>query len=1028
MPRVRIPNASLIASADFPILPFLAPRVFAESPVKRRSRRDGRHDGVQKEKEKTAAGMEKLSNTQDEHGVQDTCQKRGTSYGEQRRPEGFTAGLLQASASPRLTSVNRLYADIYTLARQHVRSYATTAPTVRRIPGRIFRRVPGSTRPSKQRARTAPSTRTSSAIVRRASLKASVRASQRAKALALERDRLSNYISRLPSGLATKERMRQGQYRSLARRVSNLSSWSATHLDLSKTTGGTKNRHRLNLGFAALDRALYSSLGQHTREINIKHHPWCARLSWKLFPPDTQVDAHQVWTSWVDLDGRTRKAYCHKLLIYLLDRKPDRALRFVQALANDPLLHGHRTEAIADALGHLSKVHAAGLYGIEQDWGADPAAHRRLFAPVFVHVFEAALSKRPDVCSQDLLYNLVQLAETEDLKKVFDCLVKYRTFLGFDTILHYASTFGEAGEVEYALRCLDELRARLKTVSWESVVERPRLRWTCATILRKSMSQGREFHQTPLVVATLVRLGIKMDVLLYNIVMHNAMEAGDYATAFKVYNTLESNGLKADKYTFSILLHGCTLQNNPATFQNFAQYCTEVAKETKDPWLATDYLYYLYVRHQADTEPEHASALLWQAYTSLFSTTPLKPLVDTGDMPTLDSTLLSPPPVALYIMLQAEIRSALAINNHRVLILYQRFKSLAEDSSNPAFRTLTQNPTIWNAFLLAFCSKQQFASASQLIRDMTDGPAKPNIYSWNIFMQAFFKTGQVQPAERVFEIVKSRGVDPDQFTYGVLLRGYAKAQLVERVGETMQHVETKEELDPDLLRSLAGVVNRQRLMLTLEKSRVDKEARTKERAERKAAEERARWTPPQFQLGDVESATPSGDGPIQSDAATIQQAKEPSIVAVSSEESTNEDEGLFSFLSNDEPLEQPSVHTPSPAQILSESQQPKIRTSRPVPPNDPEVQYRKLQEKLGIVAPSQPDRETKPATPFGAGLAFTSVLSKRKKEQPKAVDPSGKSLGFQSVVGKNAEKEGIDAKQDVVKESAPRIGRTVLKK
>jgi pentatricopeptide repeat protein len=959
MPRVRIPNASLIASADLSILPFLAPRVFAESPISRRSREVGRHDGVQKEKEKTGTRVEESGEAQARAGVHDTCQKRATVSGQQK---GFPAGLTRTASrwrgSTRPTFVNRLCADISAFASQHVRSYATTASTVRRVAGR--------TRSLRERARKVPSLRTW----------------KRDKAYALERDRLLNYISRLPPGLATQDRMWQGQYRSLSRRVSNLLHWDATHLDLSKTTGSTNNRHRLNLAFAALDRALYASLGQHTRKMNIKHHPKCARLSWMLFPPDINVDTHQVWTSWMEIDIRTRKAFSYRLLIYLLDRKPDRALRFIQALANDPLLQGRRTEAIADALGHISKVHAAGLYGVEQKWGVDPAAHKLQFVPAFVHVLDRALAKQQDVCSQDLLYNLVLIAETEDLKQVFDCLVKHRTFLGFDTILHYASAFGKAGEVPYALKCLDELRARFKTGAWESVVERTRLRWTCATILRKSMSQSHDFHQTPLVVAALVRQGIKMDVLLYNIVMHNAMEVGDYATAFKVYNALESNGLKADKYTFSILLHGCTLQNNPAMFQDFAQYCAEVAKETKDAWLATDYLYYVYVRHRADTEPEHASALLWQAYTSLFWVAPLKPLIDIDATQTLDSTLMAPPSVALYIMLQTEIRVASAISNHRVLNLYQNFRTLAQQSHNSSFRALTQDPTVWNAFLLAFCSKQQFASASELIRDMSNGPTNPNIYSWNIFMQAFFKTGQVQAAERVFEIMRNRGVDPDQFTHGVLLRGYAKAQLLERVGETMLHVETTEELDPDLLRSLAGIVNRQGLMLTLEQSRINKEASAREKADRMAEEGRIRWTPPQFQLGDVEDAASLETQATSLDTSAIQQPGM-SQQSAANHESTNEDEGLFNFL-QDEPT--PPAYTPAlpsapsqPSQPSQPTPQPKIRTTRSAPPNDPEVQYQRLQEQLGIVQPSEPEPEPEPVAPFGAGLGFKSVLSKREE-------------------------------------------------
>jgi hypothetical protein len=143
------------------------------------------------------------------------------------------------------------------------------------------------------------------------------------------------------------------------------------------------------------------------------------------------------------------------------------------------------------------------------------------------------------------------------------------------------------------------------------------------------------------------------------------MEAGDYATAFKVYNSLENNDIQPDKHTFSIMLHGCTMQDNPAFFQTFAQHCADIAKDIQDPWLAADYLYYLQVRHKGDEDVERTSALLWQSYAEHFSVAPLQSFIGYGtpdlrkasisqNSSALGSVLLTPPPVAMYIMLQIQ--------------------------------------------------------------------------------------------------------------------------------------------------------------------------------------------------------------------------------------------------------------------------------------------------------------------------------------------------------------------------------------
>ncbi|EMD97687.1 hypothetical protein COCC4DRAFT_201169 [Bipolaris maydis ATCC 48331] len=1000
MPRVRVPNASFIASADLPVLLFLAPRAFAESPIPGSTRtHNQRGNAAQKEKQALFA-LPKCLRRIDGVGEAGKPQlKSDSTCCQHLRQRKLDAGLLQMPTLWRREShhqspINFLYAEISTFARQHARAYATTAS---------HPSPPAPTGPPKSYHRRARSGHTSSVLATHAPL----RAAKRAKALALERARLLNYVSRLPSNLSQLQRMNHGSYRSLSRRVSNLVHWKSRYLDLRMEAHRYKKIFSLNLAFAALDRALYTSLRQHTRSIVIKHDPRCVQLSRKIFPPDTPISSHMVWKNWVEFDVSTRKAYAHRLLIYLLDRVPGLALRFIQVIANDPLLRGRKTQAIADGLGHLSKIHTRKQYGTRQKWGTDPMAHKRVFVPAFVNIFSKSLASQPDVCSQDLLYNLVGLAEIDDLKKVFDCLAQHRTRIGFDTMLHYASTFGEAGEVEYALKCLEELRVRLNDVAWKSVVERERLRWTCATILRKSMSTSHNFHQTPSIVAAFVRLGIKMDILLYNIVMHNAMEAGDYTTAFKVYNTLESNRLEPNSHTHSILLHGCTLQSNPSIFQDFAQHCADIAQQTKDPWLATDHLYYLYIRHQADVDAGHRSALLWDAYLRFFSMAPLEPFLTSGmmnpgparteqDEGSLGSVRLPPPSVALYVMMQAEVQSAAAISNQRVLNLYNKFTSVATQSKDPAFKGLVQNPIVWNAFLLAFSQKQQFANASQVIKDMTESAAKPNVYSWNILMQAFFKTGQVQAAERVFEIMRNRGTDPDQFTYGVLIRGYAKAQLVERIGETMQHLETEQELKPDLLRALAAVVNRRQLMLTLEKDRLYKEVKAHENAAREAEDRRVRWQPPLFKMEDAGVAGVSEEESVGSDVMAIPHTED---VVNSSElpdtphqQQKVEDADVFGLLKDEQA--DPAAALPASATSRSArpvSRQPYQELQRPIgQPNsatadarDPEVQYRKLQEQLGLFGHSQPsatgqDSEPQRPEPLGASIGFKSVLGKNK--------------------------------------------------
>jgi pentatricopeptide repeat protein len=1055
MPRARVPNASFIASAELPFLPFLAPRVFTESGLSRRTnRKHGKNEGTQKEKVDSHYEKPKLRGKHVGLSLNAQCDR------PLRQRTGNSAGGLLKTAQSRWTSSNskfaptsaeRCYADISSFARQFVRSYRTTRTS--------------------PRGEAVNSNLADTLVAQRPSLlkqRGQQLAARRERALVVQRARLMNYVA-YETDTTRPSLMKQGQYRSLRRRIMNLERWDETQVNLHRQTGGKRNRFVMTQALAALDRSLYPAIGQHTRKIKLKHDPMCARWSARVFPNAGKQNLEQTWENWMAMDVKTRQSAYERLLVYLLDRKPARAIQYIQVLASDQTLRDRKAEIIADALGHLAKLHSIGAYAARHEWSTDKRAVKRKFVSNFVHVFQQVLAARRKVCSQDLLYNLVNIAEAKDLKKVFGCLDEHRAYLGFDTVLHYANTFAKAGDVATALRCLEVLKATKTSATWQSVSDRERLRWTCALILRKSMSKIQEYHETPAVVAAIVRLGVRMDILLYNVVMHNAMDARDYATAFKVYNTLEENGLKADKHTYSILLHGCTTQDNLAMFTQFAQHCADVAEEIQDPWLATDYLYYLYLRYHNSSDKAQVSASLQQAYLRFFSARPLDMFRSrvrrtlsapsgTGPIST-DTARLDPPPMALYILYQAQIQEALTGSTQQILELYERFKYLVREGSDPALSRLANDPTIWNAFLLAFSQKQQFASASQLIKDMTEGSPQPNIYTWNIFMQAFFKTGQVQAAERVFEILRSRGVDPDQFTYGVLLRGYAKAQHVERIGEIMQHLDADQEMEPDLLRALAGITQRNKLMLTLEKSRLYKEVQAQEKAKVETEEETQRWTAPRLGFDTFEAVTPdaidtedfndvpksmtrAGAGaPVEAtlasfDFGSISRSElEPAIPT----ESVHQPEAIVNdfqtFTSQDSEVEHVLITKPTPptepepmsalesvveaddavepksaikpeAAVISKrfvtqvsSAKPKrIARAKPIKPKakkkqstplprtkpenplDPEVQYRKLQEKLGILAPASTSSDAQPASSewhssFGADLGYKSAAS-----------------------------------------------------
>ncbi|KAF2692190.1 hypothetical protein K458DRAFT_411843 [Lentithecium fluviatile CBS 122367] len=874
MPRACFPNARFLANADSPLLPLLAPRAFAEAPFPRRSkRRDGR----------TAQKVQETENNDGKYG--DTAMETGSPEGagsawggacRLKLARGSVSGLLQApkeSSNARVLkrSLDLRYADIFSFARQQLRGYSTRDPSKARK-----REDNGPVNANRIARRRSPQIHTlhmadelakddkpgAQGLVRRVVNKRNSRSDRTLKPLQsspLQRMRKARAaraaLTRLNTFLSYAHStdqsylMRQGRYRSLKRRVFTLAHDNSEEVDLRQPEGRFKSHVE---AFAHLDRRIYSGVKRIAGPAKIRHDPRWGPWAAAFFKTTSDHYEEQLWKRWLALDEETRDSWPY-LLIFILHRAPGDALFLLRLLNREGSVKIRDPAVVADALEHLAKLLAGKLY-VGNSWKMKHRISwtRAVFVPAFYQIFRDQLSAHRGVCSQDLLLNIANLASIEDLKRVFDLLVDAKANMLYITLLHYANVFAKAGEHEYALLCLKRIVAMpADTAQRRALVNRTNFRWTCALIIRKSMASGENYHKTTDIVAALLEFGVQLDTLLYNTIVSNAMEAGDYTTAFRVYNNLSENGLKPDAHTFSILLHGCTRNDDPAKFDHFAQYCAQVAKELRSPWLATEYLYYLYVRHaRQDSYSSVDIARVSAAYLQFFTTTPLEPLC--GHIRSEQAlakqavskqgfTPMEPPPAAVYLMLQAEIRKATDTSNNDAWNFYLLFRQLVQANYHPSLDELARSPVIWNAFLLSFCRTQQFHNASQLIKYMTEHSPQPNVYSWNIFMQGFFKTTQVQAAERVYEIMRSRGIEPDQFSYGTLLRGYLRANHIEKIGAVMEHVDNEEQMEPELLGALARVHDRKSLMLAMEEGRKRKEQKEEEEAKTAATTEHERW-------------------------------------------------------------------------------------------------------------------------------------------------------------------------------------------
>ncbi|KAH6639622.1 hypothetical protein C7974DRAFT_283195, partial [Boeremia exigua] len=808
MPRARFPSASLIASADGLLLPWLAPRAFAESAGPPR-----RHGAPQKDARALRRGPVAGAH----------------AAGLPHRPRLGPAQSGACLAPTRTRPADLRYLDIASFAHHHARAYATdsqaapadsphrTTATNDARASRYSQKLPWEARLDEQLEGLTPQQA----------------ARLRAHHIARAKDRLEQHTARLQRdvGRYQNQLLYDGQYRSLRRYILSLEQWDLRTLHV------RADEPSLLGAFSALERSVYPQLAALTKPITLRHSKESRDVAEQLLEGVDRDGGKRIYFNWQCLGDQQDQ--CAGALMYMLHHKPAYAQDFITVLATDEHLSRETFPLIADALAYLALLHLKGHYPDGQGWEPTPDANTRRFVATFLNCTRHLDTA---VYSQDLLHSLVRLVDVDTLKKIYVAVIYERTRFSLGTVLHYASTFGHAGEYDFALGCLKKRLRDATEDKRKNVVNSDLFRWTCATILRGSMRDVANYRETPGIVAAFVKLGVKMDLLLYDVIMRNAMEAGDYTTAFKVFNALEANGLTPDKYTYSILLHGCTTHADPAMFNTFAELCLAKAKELQDPWLATDYLYYAYTCEHNKPVADRNHTRVWAAYLSLFDPAPLAPFTRSGSRAMRDALdhetashtpasppKLPPPPAALYLVLQTEIHALAPLPLPYLARLYHAYTHiLATPRAHPTLVRLAATPIAWNAFLHAFCARAQYADAAALIAHMANH-VPPNVFTWNIFMQAFFKTQQVAAAERVGALMQDAGVEPDAYTHGVMVRGYAGAQMVRRVADVMPHVPVDEQLAPDLLRLLAGVQDRKALEEALERVRV--EAQEKEAKE-----------------------------------------------------------------------------------------------------------------------------------------------------------------------------------------------------
>ncbi|KXL51557.1 hypothetical protein M433DRAFT_150504 [Acidomyces richmondensis BFW] len=348
-------------------------------------------------------------------------------------------------------------------------------------------------------------------------------------------------------------------------------------------------------------------------------------------------------------------------------------------------------------------------------------------------------------------------------------------------ICHFAEWLAEGGQLEESLTAL--LDAHKAGASLNS----PQFLSACAVLLRRSMKHSKNggLRFCLRAVEMLVGVGLRLERHLCNVIMLNAVEAGDLDTAMAVHRSAIEQNLEPNKYTYAVLLKACQLDIRDGDRLRQTIKDAISSGTVRGNVVLSGLILHCLALHHVENNYHTAYSRVLEAYVQLCDPKPLERL----GMPMPPDTTTSTSPDERRVPLTPHLLSILLTvlffpkytKVSQSLRLYQKWRELVE-AGDPDFAPTAASPHVATAFLHQFCRrKHTLIYATRLIRDMQRAlppsagveQALPDVYTWSVFLDGFARNGEPKLAEQVLGYMRRKGVEPNVVTWTSLIGGAA---------------------------------------------------------------------------------------------------------------------------------------------------------------------------------------------------------------------------------------------------------------
>lgn len=468
--------------------------------------------------------------------------------------------------------------------------------------------------------------------------------------------------------------------------------------------------------------------------------------------------------------------------------------------------------------------------------------------------------ERAQTIDDSVIYLLLRHCNDQQGQSLLKLCKDNNVTLHANTLLHFLDRSVAWGTISHSIDILRSIARSGFDMSSDQVQS------ACVKLIRTRVDNESEYRVQTKIVTEILEMGIVPRIAMCNAIILNAAEAGDFGTAWQMYEVAKANHLAPNSITYGVLLKGATLNGD---FDVMEQVIREVLKDPsamQDLRLLHDVLAAISSQNlQSPHSGRSGFRQMLALYRNYCSLAPLRELRMCG--PELESPLGPtvkvqwPTPWILAQMVASYAHMRRGEDN--LIITYNNYHSLVSER-HPLISQLAQTDFTANAFMKAFGARSgTLKYCPMVIKHMLEDPntkvrikettstrggasqgvdsesanspsgtdvqpeadgavtlplkqALPTVRTWSILAAAYLRHGQRLAAKKVIKLMEDRGLRPDKVAWNTLISGYAGMQDVTSAVDALERMQAAgHETDARTLIALGRLWDRGRLLNAL---------------------------------------------------------------------------------------------------------------------------------------------------------------------------------------------------------------------